>query len=159
MTPAASAPFLAATLLLGGAGLAKLFRPDDLGRALEIAGLPSDRRLVRLGAGAEVVVAMLALVVPRTLTGALVAVSYGGFAAFVCAALVRGWPLASCGCFGRPDSKPTYSHALLDVGAVVAAALWAASGPASTGHLFLQAPLVVVVVVITGLAYLVWTSS
>ena len=159
MTPAASAPFLAATALLGGAGIAKLFRPDDLARALAIAGLPSDRRLVRVGSAAEVAIALSALVAPGAVTGALVAASYAGFAVFVGVALIRGWPIASCGCFGRPDSKPGYQHLLLDGGAVVAATSWAASGPPAIGPLFVQGPLVLVAVVVSGLAYLVWTSA
>lgn len=157
-TPAAAAPFLAATVVLGAAGVAKLRRPDDLARALAAAGLPARRWSVRVGAAAEVAVAVSAVALPGALTGALVAASYAAFAVFVGLALRRGWPLASCGCFGRPDTKPAYPHVALDAGAVVAASMWAAAGPSASGRPFFQGPLLLLVAVISGLSYLAWTA-
>ena len=161
--PAAAAPFLAATALLAGAGLAKLYRPDDTARALLVAGLPAHRRGVRAGAAGEVVVAAAAVAVPGPVTGALVAAAYAAFTAFVAVALVRKWPLSSCGCFGRPDARPGYQHLLLDAGAVAAAVLWAVSAPSRIGGVFVQnsgrgVALGLLVAVIAGLAYLVWTN-
>ena len=163
LAPLATSPFLAATALLAGAGVAKLARPDDTARALQTAGLPHHRQLVRTGAAIELAVASSAIAVPGALTGALVALSYAAFSAFVALALLRGWSLASCGCFGRPDSKPTWAHVAVDLGAAAAAASWAAAGAPAWGALFTTspwhgAPLVLTAVVTAGLAYLVWTN-
>lgn len=158
-----TAPYLAATAVLLVAGAAKLARPNDTARALQIAGLPSHRNLVRLGAAAEVALAGAALAWPGPVTGSLVAAAYLGFAGFVVVALVRGWPLSSCGCFGRPDTRPSYGHAALNAGAAATAAWWAVAGPGSLGPLFDHqpwhgGPLILVGAVIAGLAYLVWTN-
>jgi predicted MFS family arabinose efflux permease len=45
----------------------------------------------------------------------LVAASYLGFAAFVVAALRHGTMIGSCGCFGREDTPPHWSHVALNV--------------------------------------------
>ena len=161
--PAVTAPFLAASVVLAAAGLAKLIRPDDTARALRIAGLPHHRRLVRAGAVAETAVGVIAVALPGPVTGALVAAAYAAFAGFVGAALARGWPLSSCGCFGRPDSRPGYPHLVLNAGAAAAAAWWAVVAPGRVGPLFVHGPwhggpLALVTLVIAGLAYLVWTN-
>jgi hypothetical protein len=183
--PATAAPYLAATVLLGAAGVAKIVRPSDTANALRTAGqssrrLPSQwlhvhrlQALVRIGAAGEVALAVAAVVVPGALTGALVAAVYGGFALFVGLALQRGWALSSCGCFGRPDTRPTPAHAALNVGAAVSAVWWAAtwgaaplgvgSGLGRLGRLFVHepwhgAPLGLLIVVLCGLAYLIWTD-
>jgi len=163
LTPAVAAPFLAASFMLAAAGAAKLHRPDDTARALLAAGLPGHRRLVRAGAAAEIVVGVAAIARPGPVTGALVAAAYAAFTAFVATALVRGWPLSSCGCFGRPDARPGYLHLVLDAGAVAAAVAWAVAGPSRIGPLFVRSPwhglpLALVTLVIAGLAYLVWTN-
>lgn len=161
--PAVAAPFLAASVLLAGAGAAKLWRPDDTARALLAAGLPGHRRLVRAGAAAEVAVGVAAVAAPGSVTGGLVGAAYGAFACFVAAALVKGWPLSSCGCFGRPDARPGYPHLLLDAGAAVVAVWWAVAAPGRIGPLFVHSPwhgvpLGLVSLVVAGLAYLVWTN-
>ncbi len=161
--PAVAAPFLAATVVLAAAGLAKIRRPEYTARALQAAGWPVGRLAVRAGAVVETAVAVAALAWPDPLTGALVAAAYGAFAVFVAVALRRGWALSSCGCFGRPDSRPTYLHAVMNAGAAVAAAWWAAAPPARMTTLFSSspwsgAPLALVSAVIAGLAYLVWTN-
>ena len=163
MTPAATAPFLASSLVLAGAGLAKLRRPDDTARALHIAGLPSHRRLVRIGAGAELLLGGAALAFPGPVTGALVAAAYAAFSVFVALALVKRWPLSSCGCFGRPDTRPGLQHLALDLGGTAAGMIWAAGSPGRLGPLLNASPwhggpLGLVTVVIAGLAYLVWTN-
>jgi hypothetical protein len=166
--PPVTAPFVAATVLLGAAGVAKTIRPADTANALGAAGIPASRALVRVGAVAEVGLAAWALVGPGPLTGALVAVAYTIFAVFVVVALRRGWALASCGCFGRPDTPPTVAHAVLNAGAAASAVWWAvawrgSSGRTQLGRLFFHQPwhglpLVLVTLVVTGMAYLVWTN-
>jgi hypothetical protein len=121
--------YLIAAGLLVGAGLAKALRPDDTTRALmtlippPVRALASPRRLrgaVRIGATTEATLGVLALAFPRPITAALVAFSYAAFAAVVGYALARGGVLASCGCFGRPDTPATMTHALVDLGLAAA---------------------------------------
>ena len=83
-------------------------------------------------------------------------------------ALRRGWALASCGCFGRPDTPPKVAHAVLNAAAAASAVWWATAwsgrgGLRHLGRLFVHqpwhgAPLALVSVVLGGLAYLVWTD-
>ncbi|MGH9055088.1 MAG: MauE/DoxX family redox-associated membrane protein [Acidimicrobiales bacterium] len=161
--PPTTAPFLAAAVLLGVAGCAKVARPDSTARALQAAGVKASRFLVRTGAAAEVALCIAAFAAPGPVTGGLVAASYAGFAVFVAAALRRGWALSSCGCFGRPDTPPTYAHAGVDVAACAAAVWWACTAPASIGGAFAHqpwhgGPLVFVTAVLAGLALVVWTN-
>jgi hypothetical protein len=161
--PAVSALFLAAAVVLAAAGVAKMIRPDDTTRALRAAGIPARRTWVRAGAAVETVVGVLAIAYPRPATAGLVALCYAAFTIFVTAALIRGWPISSCGCFGKADTRPTYAHAVLDLGAVVAAVWWAADAPRRPIDLFLRQPwhgvaLALVSAVIALLAYLVWTK-
>jgi hypothetical protein len=163
-----TAPYLAATVLLGAAGVAKVIRPGDTATALAAAGWPAGPTAVRAGAAAEVAVAALAIAVPGPATGALMAVAYTAFAVFVLVALRRGWALASCGCFGRPDTPPTSAHAALNAGAAASAVWWAAAGLGGgglrhLGRLFVHqtwdgGPLLLVTLVVAALAYLVWTD-
>jgi len=127
---------LVASALLVVAGTAKAARPDDTARALvDLLGrrrahsLGSMRRVVRTGALAEAGVGLVALAFPRTLTAALVSASYLGFAGVVVLARRRGGPLATCGCFGRPDTPPTTVHLLLDLVLAAAAATVALRAP------------------------------
>ena len=120
---ALAGPFLAMTGLLGAGGALKVRRPDSTVRALREMGLSASPALVRLAAGGEVAVAVAAVLWAGRPVVALVALSYLGFAAFVLAALRRGVPLSSCGCFGAADTPPTYGHlALVLAAAAVAAA-------------------------------------
>ncbi len=131
-------PYLAAALLLVGAGVAKALSPADTARALVLAGWPRSaaraRVAVRLLAGAEAVVGAAALVHPGPVPAVLVALSYAGFAGFVLWARHRGGPLATCGCFGRADTPATRLHAGLDALLGASAAVVAAAGP--SGWLF-----------------------
>ena len=161
--PTVTAPFLAAALMLGVAGLAKLIRPDDTARALRAAGSPLGRRAVRVGSVVEIAVCVVAFVLPGAVSGALVALSYAAFTTFVVAARWKGWPLSSCGCFGRPDTEPTYAHAAVNAAAAAIAIWWAQLARGRLGPLFVHqpwhgAPLGLLVVVIAGLAYMVWTK-
>jgi hypothetical protein len=127
-------PYLAACVLLLAAGAAKAVRPTDTARAVSVVvplSLARTTALVRIGAVAEVVVGTVALVHPSPLSAALVAASFTSFAAFVAVVLARGGPLASCGCFGRPDTPATRLHAVVNAllaGSAVAVAATVPSG-------------------------------
>lgn len=122
--------------LLVLAGVAKAVRPDDTARALILlpgsnARIPSfslTRQAVRIGALLEAGLGVCALLFPRTVTAALVGVSYALFACITAYARTHGGALSTCGCFGRPDTPSTGMHVLLNV-VFVAAAVALAIGP------------------------------
>jgi hypothetical protein len=149
---AATAPYLAAGLLLAAAGLAKTREPLSLVRALRAAGLrvraPLLARWVRLLAAVEALLGLAAVVYPGRVLAIGVALSYAGFTAFVLRALGSGSPLASCGCFGKVDTPPTPGHVIVTALLAVAATL-VAVGPAAS----LDLPLVVVSVVLAYVTY------
>lgn len=127
-------PYLAACLLLAVAGLSKSFRPMDTARAVVAVvtlPLPAARRLVRVGAVAEAVIGVVGAVHPSPVTASLVAASYLGFATFVVLVRARGGTLATCGCFGRPDTPATRLHVVVDLALAGAAALVAMTVPAA----------------------------
>ena len=161
--PAVTAPYLAAVALLGLAGVSKLARPNDTARALQLAGIPATRTWVRTGAAGEVAVAAAALAAPGAVTGALVAACYAAFTAFVAVALMRHWPMSSCGCFGKPDTPPTRSHAALNAVATVCALWWAASAPSNLIRTLARqnwhgSALILEAAVVALLAFVVWTN-
>ena len=127
--------YLIAAGLLVAAGAAKAARPDDTARAVA-ALLPGSvpfgllRWTVRVGAVAEAALGAVAVALPRPLTAGLVALSYVCFAGVVAYARRRGGALATCGCFGRPDTPPTALHLVIDLGLAGAASLLAAGAPA-----------------------------
>ena len=134
--------YLIAAGLLVAAGIAKAARPDDTARAMAalLPGSPPPgllRTIVRVGALAEAALGAVALAFPRPATAALVALSYAGFLGVVAYARRRGGPLATCGCFGRPDTPPTALHLLVDLVLAAAAAAVAAGAP-SGGTLVTQ---------------------
>lgn len=158
--------YVAAGLLLVGAGAAKAVHPADTSRALgqSLSWWPEGRRgvnVLRALAVAEAVVGAAALALPRPALAAAVAGSYVTFAAFVALARRRGGSLSTCGCFGAPDTPPTASHLLLDL-CLAGAAI--AVGVAGGGSDLLSAAgrsgadgtvVVLLGVVLAGLSYLV----
>jgi hypothetical protein len=155
-------PYLAACLLLVVAGLAKARRPADTARAIVAlrpgTSLRSAATVVRLGAGAEAALGALALVEPRRLEAALVAASFAALAGFVAVARARGGVLATCGCFGTPDTPPTRLHVVVNV-LLGGAALVVAAGPPGgalpsvlAGQPLLGAPLVAGAALLAALA-------
>lgn len=126
-------PYLVAIVLLGAGGALKVVRPAFTARAMRDMGLPVSPTVVRAGALVELAVAAGALVGGGRPLAALVAASYAGFALFVLAALRRGVPLSSCGCFGADDTPPTATHLVLNLAAAVVAGAVAVSGSGAGG--------------------------
>jgi hypothetical protein len=114
--------YLIGSALLVLAGAAKMIRPGDTARALTevLPGRLHLQRLVRVGAAAEAVIGAVAFFLPRPIPAALVCASYLSFAAYVSYARQRQGPLATCGCFGQPDTPATWLHVVVNV--VLAAA-------------------------------------
>jgi hypothetical protein len=127
--------YLVACGLLIGAGVSKAIRPDDTARAW--AGLlpipaPRIRTGVRIGSIAEATVGTIALVAPRTASATLVAVSYALFSVVVAFARSKGGAIASCGCFGTPDTHATALHVVVNAGLAISATAVAISAPTGT---------------------------
>jgi hypothetical protein len=74
----------------------------------------------------------VALGYPRTVTAGLVALSYAAFAAFVLAARAKGGPIATCGCFGTPDTPATLLHVVINLGLALSAIAVAVAAPSGT---------------------------
>lgn len=123
-------PYLAGCLLMVAAGLAKAGRPHDTARA--VAEVVRVRRsllsfraaaiLVRGLAIAELAIGLAGFFAPSPVSAGMVAGSYAGFSGFVLTAMVRGGPLATCGCFAKADTQPTVTHVLLTLGIAASAA-------------------------------------
>lgn len=147
-----AAPYLAAALLLVIAGVTKARDPLTLTRALQAAGLrvrgPVLARLVRAGAVLEAGIGVAAVGWPDRALAYLVAASYAGFTLFVLRALRADSPLASCGCFGKADTPPTWTHVVVTAGLTLAAL----AAPAD--RLVTDVPLLVVTGVLAYLTYL-----
>jgi hypothetical protein len=104
----------AAALLLGSAGLAKLFRPGPAARAVLAAELPgaslwSARPVIRLLGVAEVVVAGWVIVVGGSLPAALLGGCYL-LLTLVAWRMIRYAPGQDCGCFGADSEPISRSH-------------------------------------------------
>jgi hypothetical protein len=125
--PALTGPALTAALLLAFAGAAKAVDPTMTAGALRQLRLPSAPALVRVGAGAEMVLGLLATTVGWAALWWLVAASYLAFAGFVAGALRAGTMVGSCGCFGREDTPPHVVHVVLDLALAIAAGAAAAT--------------------------------
>ena len=160
-------PYVAAAALLALGGLFKARRPGPTARALRSAGLGALAPFARPLGVAEVVAGVGALAVGGSAVGgpalaAAVAAFYAGFAGFVALTLVRAAPVADCGCFGGAESPPTVFHLVLNVLAAAVAVGVAAGGggglvDALEGQPLAGIPFLILVAVVTGLAYAVLT--
>ncbi len=124
--------YLAGCALLVVAGAAKAVRPTDTARALTQAGpgirLARMALVVRVAAAVECALGVVGMVLPWSPMAAAVALSYLAFAGFVFVAYRRGGPLATCGCFGAPDTPPSIVHGVINVGLAASAVVVAAAG-------------------------------
>ena len=134
-------PFAIATCLLAIAGVAKATQPAATAGALAALRLPHHRWMVRVGGLMEALLASAALLTGNATLAILVAVSYVCFALFVAAALHKGTPLSSCGCFGKIDTPPHPLHIGLDLLAAGTALGVAAGGGASIGDVVSDQPM------------------
>jgi hypothetical protein len=124
--------YLMACALLAVAGMVKAVRPEDTARTLAATTsvpLGTMSVLVRVGSFGEAAVGLCALVAPRPWSAALVAFSYAVFAVFVAYARSSGGAIASCGCFGTPDTPATLLHVVVDVALALSAGVVACSAP------------------------------
>jgi hypothetical protein len=89
----------------------------------------------------EALIGGAALVTGLPALSAAVAASYLAFAAFIVLALVRGTPLSSCGCFGKPDTRPNLLHVALNLGAAAVATVAATDSPRTLPSALAHQPL------------------
>lgn len=121
---------LVAASLLGLAGAQKLLDPTMTVGALRALRVPASDGLVRLGSAVELALGVSALSMGGAGLWAAVSVSYLACGVFVVIALRHGTMIGSCGCFGREETPPHWSHVVLNVGLALAAG--AAAGWEST---------------------------
>jgi hypothetical protein len=133
-------PFFAVCVLLALAGAFKAVRPQPTVGALRAFGVPAAAPLVRVFGAGELVVGLGAVLTGWAPLAAVVAVAYAAFAGFVAAALRRGRPLQSCGCFGTDDLPPTRIHLAVDVGATLVAGAAAVFPPGSLPEVVTDQP-------------------
>ncbi|MGH8958600.1 MAG: MauE/DoxX family redox-associated membrane protein [Acidimicrobiia bacterium] len=132
--------FLVAALLVWS-GIRKFADSEPTSGALRAAGLPSSRLSV-IGLGSvEIAVGSMALLVSGPLHAWAVAVVYAGFAAFVALAMGRRLPIASCGCFGKADTPPTWIHLMMNLTAVSGAVTFATADGPSLPSVLAEQPL------------------
>jgi hypothetical protein len=126
--------------LLACAGAMKTWRPDDTARAL-VPLVPARlrsrirfrqmRALVRSVAVVEAGLGAAAAALPRPGLAGVVAASYLLFAGVVAYARSRDGALASCGCFGTPDTPATSLHVVIDLVLAIAATVVAVAAPSN----------------------------
>ncbi|HZU79202.1 MAG TPA: MauE/DoxX family redox-associated membrane protein [Acidimicrobiales bacterium] len=162
-------PYLSGCLLLLLAGAAKLVRPHDTARALALrtgrGSLRGWSAAVRSGGAVELVLGAGAAAMPGRPLALAVAGSYAAFALYVADARRRGGPLATCGCFGDPDTPATALHLMANMGLALAAGLVAFARPAATLPAVLAhepfdgVPLLAAAIVLTGLFLVALTAA
>jgi hypothetical protein len=155
-------PYAAAAILLGVGGVLKLRRPQPTATAMSGVGMPTSVGFVRAFGAAEVVIAGGALTIGLPVFAVLVGLSYLVFSIFVLLALARGGAIASCGCFGEPDTPATPVHVALDLAAALVAFGVAAGGGSDWWQVLRDQPLggvpfVVLTVTCAYLGYVVLT--
>jgi len=116
-------PALASAALLVLAGAQKVLDPEMTVGALRSLGVPVGRSLVRFGAAVELTLGVTAIVTGGPVVWLLVSTSYAVFALVVVAALRRGTMIGSCGCFGREDTPPHWTHVVANLGLATIAGL------------------------------------
>ncbi len=159
-------PYLIACTLLVLAGASKAVRPAYTVRGL--AGVFGHPRLlavaVPLVAAGELLLGLAAFARPIPALAIAVSASYACFAAAVVVLRNQGGALASCGCFGTPDTPATGLHAVVNAALAVSGAVIAAVPPGGTVATVLDrqplhgVPLLLAVAVGTWLVVLVFTS-
>ena len=118
--------FIAAALLVISGG-SKLIDPAPTRGALAAANLPNGPWTAPLVGLIEIAAGIAGTVFGGPASMA-VGIVYLGFAGFVALALVRHLPVQSCGCFGRPDTPPTWGHLGFNLISAAAAAGLAVTG-------------------------------
>jgi hypothetical protein len=140
-------PALVAACLLALAGAQKLVDPTMTVGALRALRIPSSPLLVRAGSAIELALGVAAIAMGGAALWWAVAASYLAFGAFVVAALRKGTMIGTCGCFGREETPPHWTHVVLNAGLAGLSALIAVRSPGSPLEALGEDPAVAVGVV------------
>ena len=132
--------FLVAALLVAS-GARKLSDPAPTAGALRAARLPSSNLAVVALAIAEIGAGGAAVLAGSSVAAFAVAAVYLAFAVFVLFALRLKTPLASCGCFGRADTPPTWIHLNFNLVAAAGALTLATKGTLGLPMLLADQPM------------------
>ena len=108
-------------MLLVVAGALKVVDPTGTIGALRALGVSVDAPGIRVLAGAEVVLGVLALSVSSAVIAVGVALSYLLFGVVTIVAVTRNLPIDSCGCLGRLETPPGGRHLVVIAAAFVGA--------------------------------------
>jgi hypothetical protein len=154
--------FGVACALLVVAGAAKVRSSASARGALGAVGLNLPSPSIRALGAAEIAIGAAAAFRPTALTGALVAVLYGGFTAFVLLSLRRP-NVAPCGCFGAAETEVGPLHAALNAAACAVGIAAAIAPPRGIGWVLGREPLSAVSLALgmaaaTFAAYLAFTA-
>ena len=141
MTSAVAGPFVAASALLGVAGVVKLVRPAGTVEALRAAALPGSAPLSRALGAAELAVAVAAVAVGSRPLALLVVASYLGFAGFTMRLIARRGGTAGCGCFGEARTPASSLHVVLNLALAATAVLGAIAPPGGVADVLAVQPL------------------
>ena len=151
-----SGPFLAACVLLGWAGVAKLTRPAHTRAAARAIGAPSSTRSVRV-LGAIELGAVAAGVAIGSVGAVAVAIVFAALTLSAARLLARA-PDAPCGCLGAPGAPVSPAHVVVNASATLIA-LGAAAGGSPLAVLstlpLAGVPFVVLIACASRLAWLV----
>ena len=151
--PISAGPLWVFAALLAVAGAAKVGSPSTTSGALSASGLPSSRRAVQLLGIAEIAVGIYAIVIGDAASGAAVALFYLAFTWFVMNALVRDLPVASCGCFGKEDTPPSWIHVALTILGVAAGVVVMLQPPGGIAQLIAFDGESILFLLLTGVAF------
>ena len=160
--------YLVAAAVLVIAGAAKAARPGPAADTVTRLAPFTPRRLavglVRAVAGAEVALGVAACVVPGHAPALGVGASYVVFAATAAVIRAHAASLASCGCFGAPDTPVGAVHVVVNLALAAGAGWYAAASPHGAVWRVLStqpgagAPLVLAAGAATGCALLLLTG-
>jgi hypothetical protein len=155
---------VAASLLLVGAGAAKLRNPTQAvamvrGMWRTAPGGELGRSLMRAIAAGEIAVGAWAIATGSRLAAALLGACYFGFLV-VAAGLLRRGQRGSCGCFGAAESPVGFGHVVVNIAGIGTAVAAMAHPPGPVDGMFAPGALVGVIAVAQSvlLAYLAFLS-
>ena len=144
---ALTGPALVLASLLAIAGAQKLVDPTMTVGALRALRIPASPLVVRVGSAVELALGVAAIAAGGAALWWALAASYLAFAVFVVGALRSGTMIGTCGCFGREETPPHWSHVVLNAALAGLAALVAVRSPASPLEALVEEPAIAIAVV------------
>ena len=151
--PVSAGPLWVFAALLVVAGVAKVGAPAATVGALRSSNLPSSRPVVQALGAVETAVGAYAIVFGDWIAGVAIVLFYAAFSVFVANALVRGLPVASCGCFGKEDTPPTWIHIAITMLGMAAGVMAIVSPPGDVVEVVTGDANLLIFLAMTGIAF------